>query len=230
MNNKRVLVLTGSDNDKFRDNNSTDATIKEVSEITSLSKQKFAEKHDYDFMFLRSFGKDHNNQWEENKIGQLRFLRAIEMLKDYDAVFWIDADSLITNNNYKLNDFVSEEICFAGSWDWNGKVSISTGNFVVQKTPQLEQLYSVFYKIGKFYNSEQEALNVMWRQNLVPGMIVLDHKFFGSTPTKQQYANGWEDRPEPCGPWNEECFLVHLTGVSNTRRLELINKYFKKYT
>ena len=138
--NKRVLVLTGSDNDAFKLCGDTDAKIAEISEMTSTSKQKFAKKNGYDFMFLRSFGKDRNNIFSEKHIGQLRFLRTIEMLKDYDAVFWIDADSLITNLDYKLEDFMDENHCFVASWDWMHKFSFSTGNFIVQKTPEIDKL------------------------------------------------------------------------------------------
>ena len=230
MFNKRVLVLTGSDNDTFKICSGIgDDPIGEISEITAPSKQKFAKKHNYDFMFLRSFGKDRNNIFLEEKVGHLRFLRAIEMLRDYDAVFWIDADSLITNFNYKLEDFMDETDCFVASWDWMHKCSFSTGNFIVQKTPETEQLYSIFYQISKQFDTEQEALNAIWRGNMLKGMKPLDHKFLGSTPTKQQYAEGWQTRPEPIGPWSQDSFLVHLTGASNTNRLRILNTYFKDY-
>jgi hypothetical protein len=227
--NKRVLVLTGSDNDAFKLCGDTDAKIAEISEMTSTSKQKFAKKNGYDFMFLRSFGKDRNNIFSEKHIGQLRFLRTIEMLKDYDAVFWIDADSLITNLDYKLEDFMDENHCFVASWDWMHKFSFSTGNFIVQKTPEIDKLYSIFYEVGRNLNSEQEALNAIWRANILKGMKALEHKFLGSTPTKQQYGVGWETRPEPIGPWSEDSFLVHLTGVSNINRIRILNTFFKEY-
>ncbi len=228
MSNKRVLVLTGY-TDTFKPNGCQDAYMKDVFDMTLSSKLRYAKHNNYDLMALRSFGSDRHGKFSNDKIGQLRFIRSFEMLHNYDAVMWIDADSLITNYSYKLEDFVDNSVSFAASYDWAGHHSFSTGNFIIQRTSELNKLIELFYTYGPGFNSEQEVLNIIHYKHLHNGIRVLDYKYLGSTPTKTQYANGWETRPEPKGPWTQDSFLVHLTGVSNTRRIELLNTYFKDF-
>jgi len=229
-NNKRVLIVSGYTDMLREQNYSHDNSCEEVFDLTLPSKQRYAKHHGYDLLALRSFGKDKHNIFLETDIGHLRFIRSIEMLftGHYDAVFWIDADSLITNFNYKLEDFVKEDVVFAASWDWMHRLSMSTGNFIIQKTQQLEALYNIFYQIGKTFNSEQESLNSIWRGNIL-NITPLEHKFLGSTLTKEQIGPGWETRPEVIGPWSKDCFLVHVGGVSNFNRIRLLNQYFREY-
>lgn len=230
--NKKVLILTGTTDILKEKYYNHDISMEEVFDLTLASKQNYAKKHGYDLMAMRSFGIDTRNIFTDNDIGQLRFIRSMEMLAFYDAVFWIDADSLITNLNYKLEDFVDETITFAASYDWMHTHTFSSGNFIVQKNNNSDLLLNTFYNIGKHFNSEQETLNYIcnvWRGNNIQSMKVLEHKYLGATPTKAQYAAGWETRAEPIGPWTEDSFLVHMTGASNSNRIRLLNTYFKKY-
>jgi|688.fasta_scaffold72507_2 hypothetical protein len=227
--NKRVLVLTGYTDSIEPPYGIDDQLMKPVFDLTLKSKIEYAKINNYDIMALRSFGKDSAGIFNENKIGQLRFIRSFELLNIYDAVMWIDADSLITNYSYKLEDFIDDSTTFVASYDWAGPHSFSTGNFIIQKTPNLNKLIELFYLYGPRFNSEQEVLNMINYYSLHNGIKSLDYKFLGSTPTKLQYGKGWETRPEPKGPWTKDCFLVHLTGVSNTRRIEILNTYFKEF-
>ena len=102
--NKRVLVLTGT-TDILRQPNETDNTMEEVFDLTLPSKQRYVKKYGYDLLSLRSFGKDRQNRFTESDIGFLRVLRAFELLENYDIVMWIDADSIITNHNFSIDDF-----------------------------------------------------------------------------------------------------------------------------
>lgn len=227
--NKRILVLTGYTDSIEPIYGNNDLLMKEVFDITLNSKIEYAKINNYDLMALRSFGTDRHNKFANDKIGQLRFIRSFELLHSYDAVMWIDADSLITNYSYKLENFIDDSACFAASYDWNGYHSFSTGNFIVQKTPDLNKLLELFYLHGPAFNSEQEVLNIIYNNRLHNGIKVLDHKYLGSTPSKVQYGNSWETRSEPKGPWSKDSFLVHLTGVSNTKRIEILNTYFKEF-
>jgi hypothetical protein len=225
--NKRVLLLTGYTDD-IRPDGCTDAYMQEVFDLTLPSKNKYVKYNNYDLMSLRSFGKDPRNVFSDKHIGQLRFIRAMEMLISYDAVMWIDADSLITNYSYRLEDFMDDNTTFVASYDWMWKESFSTGNFIVQKTNNTDNLLELFYRIGPSFSSEQETLNII-DKNFSIGTKSLEHKYLGSTPSKQQYAQGWETRSEPVGVWNSESFLLHITGVGNARRIDILNTHFKNF-
>ena len=108
---------------------------------------------------------------------------------------------------------------------------MSTGNFIIKPNTHLEYFETIFHKIRHNFNSEQQTINVMFANDSNSRNIIkiLDHKFLGSIPSKELYKEAWATRPPAFHPWTEDSFLVHLTGASNTKRIEMINEYYGKY-
>jgi hypothetical protein len=236
MNNKRVLVLTGT-TDILRSPTETDNTMQEVFDLTLPSKQRYAKKHGYDLLSLRSFGSDKYNIFKDSNIGFLRVLRAFEMLEYYDIVMWIDADSIITNHNFSINNFeIDENYSFYASWDWNniGR-TFSTGNFIVNKTKNTNNLFNLFLTTGKqvvdnnTWGEEQTTLNFLYNSTHKNDIKILEHKFLGSIPSKNMFRGIWDGRSEPLFPWSEDSFLVHIGGIPNKNRIEVAQTTFKDY-
>ena len=154
--NKRVLIITGT-TDMGKGllpgwPSAEDRTMEDVFDLTLPSKQRYCKKHGYDLLSLRSFGTDKKNRFKDNDIGALRVLRTIEISEYYDVVMWIDADSIITNDNLTIEDFpLDDNCCFYASWDWNGKSSMSTGNFIIKPNKHLEYFETIFCKIRHNY-------------------------------------------------------------------------------
>jgi len=233
--NKRVLLLTGT-TDMLRSPNETDNTMEEVFDLTLPSKQRYAKKYGYDLLSLRSFGSDKHNIFKDTHIGFLRTLRAFEMLYNYDTVMWIDADSIITNYNFSVDDFqIDENHSFYASWDWNNiGYSFSTGNFIIHKTKNTNNFFNSFLSTGKQVvdsntgGEEQTTLNSLYNTHK-NDIKILEHKFLGSIPSKNMFMGIWDGRPETKVPWSEESFLVHLTGITNKNRIEVAKTTFKDY-
>jgi len=234
--NSRILMITGT-TDMLRSPTETDNTMEEVFNLTLPSKLRYVEKHGYDILSLRSFGKDNKYGFEETDLGYLRVVRCFEMLEYYDSVMWIDADSLITNYNYSITDFeINSEHSFYASWDWVGKQTFSTGNFIVHRGNNFEELFSTFLHASKYvietkqWGWEQTTMNLVYRNTpLQKSIKILDHKFLGSIPSKQMYNGIWNGRNDPLYPWTKDSFLVHITGVPNKNRIDVINTSFKEY-
>ena len=235
--NKRVLILTGT-TDILRNPNETDFTMEEVFDLTLPSKVNYAKKHGYDILALRSFGTDQNNVFTHTDLGFLRVLKTFDMLKHYDIVMWVDADSIITNDNFSIDDFqLDDDHCFYASWDWTGKSSFSTGNFIIKNAPSTEQMFKAFLSVGKYVKDskqwgwEQTTMNMILNSTSLGKHIkLLDHKYLNSIPGKNILGSIWSsDRPEPKFPWSNESFLVHLTGISNTERINLIKTHFSRF-
>jgi hypothetical protein len=237
MTNKRVLVMTGmSDiNQDVHDPNRTDNTYADVHNLTLNSKERYARKHGYDFLSVRSFGSDHLGRFSPSEIGQMRAYRAFRLLEEYDVVMWIDADSIITCDDYSLEDFgIDENHSFYASYDWSWKQSFSTGNFILNKTDRSELLFKTYYDNAKQFPEEQMALNGIYRSDangLRSTMKILDHKFLGSIPSVEMYhsVGTWQGRANIPWPWNEGDFLLHVTGVQNKHRIAVLKKYFERY-
>ena len=234
MDDRRILVMTGT-TDVLRDvldPNHTGALMEEVFDLTLPSKQRYAKKHGYDLCSLRSFGKDIHGRFNpDGWLGPMRVMRVFEMLQHYDVVMWIDADSVITNDNYTIDDFMSVAgHTFYASYDWHGKSSFSTGNFIIQRTEFLDQFVNTFYGLVRNFTDEQGPLNLMYSSTPVGGtMHVLDHGFLGSVPSRKMYGVNWDGRPDIPFPWDENSFLAHVSGVSNEARLDILKNYFSEF-
>lgn len=232
----KTLILTGF-TDNLRSENETDNKMEEVFELTLPSKKRYALKHGYDLLALNSFGKV-DNLFDEINIGFLRAFRAFELLSQYDVVMWIDADALITNDTYTIDDFIfSNESCFYASWDWDGKTSMSTGNFILHKNKNIENFFNTFIDVAKhvmlnnLWGEEQTTFNLMYKHKIVPTAwyTILEHKYLNSVLSKPLMKQSWETRAEIPFPWDRNSFLVHLTGISNRARINLINEHFKEF-
>lgn len=233
--NKSTLLITGT-TDFLRSPTETDNTCEEVFELTLPSKQRYTKKHGYDLLTLRSFGEDTNNIFLPNHLGFLRVLHCFKMLKYYDTVMWIDADAILTNLNYKIENFTDNNSSLCVSWDWNGKQSFSTGNFILKNTNETEELYQAFLSIGDFvvknkhWGEEQTTFNLIYNNTELKNTIkILDHNYLNSVPSKSTLGEVWSTRPEIPYPWNEDCFLAHITGIPNNNRIEILNRVFNKF-
>lgn len=233
--NSRVLIITDY-TDEFRTEvSASDNTMADLVEYTLPSKQRYAKKHGYDLLSIRSLGSDFHGVFNKNEIGFQRALRCFEMLISYDIVMWLDADSIITNHDYKIEDFVADyKHTFYASYDWHGYSNFSCGNFIIRKTPSIQQFINKFYSIGSSLSGagreEQNTLNLMHiHTEFKDEFKVLEHRFLSSIPTEEMYGNRWIAPRPIVGRWNEQSFILHLTGASNRGRIEILNNHFERY-
>ena len=255
--NKRVLILTGAMNDPSIPSNVTekdcldiavsqakndgfvmyqDNKMVEVFDLTLPSKQRYCKKHGYDLLSLRSFGDGEIYGFKESDIGFLRAARSFEMLKVYDIVMWLDADAIITND-IPLDDFPIEEKTFCASYDWAWKESFSTGNCIIQRTQESHKFFEVFLQLGRQCSGrkmqDQEVLNYMDKHTpLKNTMKSLEHKFLNAVPSFITETPTWKadnNRTGIVSPWDEHCFLAHLTGCTNYDRIVLLNDKFSDF-
>jgi hypothetical protein len=142
---------------------------------------------------------------------------------------WIDADSIITNMDYKIEDFIQNEACFIASYDWMHFNTFSTGNFIIRKTKDTQNLFNRFIDASQYrlYDivAEQGTLNQIHGELDYKAMFnILPHKFLGSVPDFIVETPTWRDnnRSGVIAPWSPDSFLAHLTGTSNQDRIEIL--------
>jgi hypothetical protein len=234
MNKKRVLLLTGTTSDLISPHNNK---MEEVFDLTLASKQRYSKKYGYDLLEMRCFGNGEAYGFKDTDIGFLKALRAFQMLEHYDLVMWIDADAIITNDSYSIEHFPIEKNSFCASYDWAWKESFSTGNFIIQRTGESNQLFDTFLQIGKQCSGrmmqEQEVLNYIQKNTpLKSTMKSLEHKFLNAVPSFITETPTWKadiNRTGIVSPWNEDCFLAHLTGCTNSDRINLLHNKFANH-
>lgn len=233
---KRTLIMTGSD-----------INLKEVLSLTLDSKINYTKKHNYDLLIKTNWNnvskyhfKDFEAQFQDNSqpylkvLGFLRVLYAFEMLRDYDNVMWIDADAIITNSNYTIQDITTEEHCFFVSHDWAWTKSFNTGNFIIKRHKDTQALYETFLEVSKHFLSdpcqEQATLNYIYQSNIYLQNVikVLPWKYLNSVPEWAQTTETWKDRSKIAEPWTEESFIAHLTGLTNEERIHILTSNILK--
>lgn len=240
---KKVLVLTGSDD-----------SMHSVLDMTIPSKQRYVQKHGYDLLIRRSFRPIPELGFLDNiiGIGFLRTLMVFQMLEQYDVVMWIDGDSIITNENIPVEDFLVGDHSFYASWDWlshaNGQPGyngFSSGNFIIRRTPNSKKLFDAFLEVSKYFTQDEGAdqvtLNTIYNaggEDLRKEFKVLEHKYLNAVPEFMVDTKTWKADPKRTGPtkthtiiapWNEDCFLAHLTGCTTEDRIYILQTYLKKY-
>lgn len=236
---KRVLILTGTtdilcNHEEYRSVgfDGSDNSMEEVFELTLPSKVRYAKKYGYDLLALRSFGTGGKYGFKDTNIGFLRAVRTFELLAFYDVVMWVDADAIITNDSYSIESFgISSNHCFYASYDWAWKNTFSTGNFIIQRTQHTATLFKAFLEIGKNFTvglgEEQKTMNYIYQNTNLRSLIKIhEHKYLNAVPTFEPY---WPKDRIVISPWNEECFLAHLTGNTNLCRINCLKKELSKF-
>jgi hypothetical protein len=242
---KKVLIVTGVEDLNYIEYNNS---YHELLDITLKSKIKYAQKHNYDLLTLRSFKKDTKNllDREDNHFGFLRVLNVFEMMDLYDVVMWIDGDALITNDSMSIYDLgVNDEHFFYASWDWMNNLKpyssglykhyFSMGNFIINKTKNLKDFIKCFYENAKFFDEEQCLMNNIYsKTDFKKFMNILDHKFLNGVPQENFEYQEWNDIINRTNfnlpnPWKHSYFLAHVCGIKNENRISLIKKYYKDY-
>ena len=216
----RTLILTGSDDEMLS-----------VLDLTLPSKQAYCKRHNYDLLSLRSFPADKECNFESRHIGFIRVATAFKLLKFYDNVMWVDADSIITNTDYKIEDFITGTETFIASYDWMWYNSFSSGNFIVRRTPDAQQLFNRFLAVSRYrlndIMQDQGALNQIFNESVEYRKMfnVLHHRFLGSVPALMVDTITWRNDNNRSGiinQWNPDCFLAHLTGATASDRIDIL--------
>jgi hypothetical protein len=220
----------------------------DVLNLTIDSKINYCKKHNYSFMMKTSWeysANYHFKSYINEKLGYdkpmhgiLGFLRvtaAFELLKEYDNVMWIDGDSIITNDDYKIEDFfINEKSCLFVSHDWHTREQFSTGNFIVRRNQYTNDLFNTFLEVSKHFIGnicqEQATLNYIYNNTaLRESIAMLDHAYLNSVPKCVEKTETWKGRGSPTiiNPWTPKSFLAHLTGTTNEERIDILKQGIK---
>jgi hypothetical protein len=209
----KTLIVTGSDENMYS-----------VLNLTLQSKLEYTNKHNYDFLIVKNWT-NITKQNIKNGIGVLRVALCFEHLQNYDVVVWLDGDSIVTNSNIKIEDIVSEDGAFYASYDWAvGVRTFSTGNFILKKHDKTQILYDVFLQTSNLFPEEQQTLRHIYNTDstLHKVMKIVPRKYLGSVPKIQESLSSWIGRGHIEEPWNSECFIAHLTGITHQERIDII--------
>lgn len=151
---------------------------------------------------------------------KIRMAKSILVESEADVVWVLDCDTLITNHTIKVENFINDTDDIFLCKDYNG---INCGSFLIKKSDRCLKLLDFIYSHKGKPNMDCEQ-NVIEQLYLLQGnsICVLDH------PSINSYL--YENYPEipmqthEQGQWEKGDLLLHLPGISISKRTEIINK------
>lgn len=179
------------------------------------SKRTYCKKHGYDFICCEG-SLDCSRQIFWSKI--LLALQTMET-PSYRWIVWLDADTLIMNQDIRLEDIINEKANLIIGKDWNG---INSGVFFIRNCDWSKRfLKSVYARTDcidlkwpeqiAMYNEIQENLEFGAKVKIVP------QRLFNSYPVELVSSENHTYQPGD--------FIIHFTGIHNNALSKLFDKY-----
>lgn len=176
-------------------------------ELGLLSKTLYAEKHGYDFRVTsRLLDKKRSASW--NKIPFI-----LSELHKFDWIFWSDADTVIMEDEVRLESFIREDKDLIIACDPFG---LNAGEFFIRNSPFSFQLLETLYAMEAFIHDkgfEQKALKTLLKNHPeLWGKIYVEktRAFNALWPEYFMHSNIPIFSHYPQSGYHEGDFLVHL--------------------
>lgn len=197
----------------------------ELADIIVPNIQKYCDKHGYE-LFVNTIPD-----------GNFHFIKtkdARKILEDYDLVWVVEGDILVTNHNFKVEDFIDNEHDLFLCRDINGA---NGGSLIIKNTGYscaLLDWINSDKNIG--YGDEQNFFEQLdYQEEEESEILFLNHPSINSIPYQyyapsygyinwEQYEPRKEIPTHEMGNWEIGDFVCHLPGKTLQERIEIFNQ------
>ena len=197
---------------------------KSLAELTVANKKEYCLKHGYEFI---------EHVQEEVAPGKHiafnKFAASWLHLRNFDWIFYNDLDSLIMNQNIKLEQFIDQNFDFIISYDING---INTGQFFAKNSAWTYNfLQKVFYRNefashGGWADQVSFCQTYLYSGEAMQKTKVVPQKLFNSYLYETFGANQEGDLPYwDQGQYKTGDFCLHFCGMPKEMREGFIKSY-----
>lgn len=186
---------------------------KPLADITVPVLEKYCHKHHYK---LSAFECTPYQQYN----GKEKIKHILSELKLGDVALVMDADSIITNTNISLHNFINDHHDF---YITKHVGNINAGVFIIRLSVwAIEFLNVVFSNIGKGgIHCEQDSMAKYIKEHPNDNRIkILAHPSINSFDYSQYPEH--QDKIGSEEDWKPDHFVLHLPGVGMDRRLEIL--------
>jgi hypothetical protein len=153
---------------------------------------------------------------------KLVWIKKMFEANEYDIIWSLDLDTLITNHNNKVEDFIEGDKDFYITKDVNG---INGGSFIIKNSK-----WSLFFlelliglKGQKGMHCEQDAIRTYYESHANEKIKILPHPSINSYDYSQ-YPEFPEVRERKQGHWHKGDFVLHLPGMALSKRLQILKQ------
>lgn len=186
-----------------------------IADIVLPNAEVYCKKQGYRFYPI--FYKEYTLDFGYNKLERIKELFSIS---NNDVVFSLDCDTLITNHNITVEDFIDEEHDFYVTKDVNG---INFGSFIIKKSEWSDNFLNKTIAARKWPNMhcEQEAVAYYMANFNIDKIKILGHPSINSYDYSQ-YPEFPNIRKREQGHHHEVDFILHLPALSIEKRIEIL--------
>lgn len=208
----KILVIIPFDEDGFHEGEKFSTIARET---VIPNAQEYCSLHKYDLIFANPYGNKFERfpQW-------LKIAISIDKLSDYDLIWALDSDTLITNFTKKIEDYISpNEDFLLTSTDLSVK-NINSGSMIFRNTPFtkkfLQEIWDCDWNNGSYQYFDQTRLIELLTKNpqyLLKGRIA-PMRIMNSA------MHYWFENSN----WQHGDLLAHLFGCSNSFRTQKLKE------
>jgi hypothetical protein len=191
----------------------------ELAKLSLPNIVRFCLKHDYRWNIQRI---------KEPYDGFEKIRQILASFEYADIVFSLDCDTLITNYNTKIDDFLdnTRDAYFAN--DVNG---LNCGSFIIRKSEwSLSFLKTVLsYSGDEGMECEQNGVDRYIKEYGMDKIKILPHPSINCYPLEHYYPSygkwGYQygDKiQKPDNEWGKESFIIHVPGLPLVQRLHIL--------
>jgi len=177
--------------------------MRELRDLTFPNKKQYAEKHNYGFVGWEDVFHEKDKQDRPASWSKLPLI--LQLFSEYNWIFWSDADSVITNMDKKIEDFIDNDYDLIIAADRNGR---NCGQFLIKSSQQSWDFLRRAWEQTEFINDgcwEQSAIGKLLREN--PNQI-------REKIVPQNWFNSYPDI------WNKNDFLLHAPRDDRWNRID----------
>ncbi len=203
---------------KFCITTETDEAYRSVSNISHPLWQEYCDRHGYDFSVREASESERGPVWE-------RVPHMLQKLSEgYDWVVHVDADTIPTNFHIPLTEFIDNEKSIVISCaPYKGQSIFNDGVFFANGRKFGDLVLQKSWSLNRPEENIFCAQDAMYR--LCTGYW---REYFSVQPQKRFNSFLWSEYREPIstpGTWTLGDFVLHLPGMTNQRRVELLTEY-----
>lgn len=182
-----------------------------VAEVTLPILKSYCMKHGYNLVELKL--EDENYGFKKHEL----FKKLLETKTD--AIFYIDIDAVITNQQIPIEFFMDKEHDFFITEDVN---ELNGGVLILKNTDWAKQFNNIVLEKRAEYGNEQNVY-VALKESIKDKMKILPHPSINSYDYSlyQEFPNL---RERERGHWHSGDFILHVPALHPDKKLEVIKK------
>lgn len=140
--------------------------------------------------------------------------------KGYDLAWYLDVDAMVTNFNYRIEEFIDEKHHLFITKDFN---ELNGGSLIIKNTDIGKVMNNMILAEREKYDNEQNVINALMGSRAFSNFVkVLPH------PSINSYRYDLYPECIKCvgnknlGDWEVGCFVLHVPALPIWKRVEIL--------